>query len=275
MPFATLPGSPLAGRPGPVRLFYRQYGRGFPLLFLHGGWGYQVYPFGKQIDAVGRDFSVLIPDRSGYGQSGRIESLPTDFHHRAAAETVALLDALGIAKAVLWGHSDGAVITALLGLGHPERFPAVVMEATHYYRDKPVSSRAFFQEMVSNPESVGERICATLAAEHGQDYWKQIVGLNADTWLKIAAENRATPDLYQGQLGQLKPAALILHGSRDPRTEPDELAAIERELPGALRVIEGGGHSPHSEDAVSSQVSHLAEKLLSQVPTLRKGLPPY
>jgi pimeloyl-ACP methyl ester carboxylesterase len=273
MPFATLAASPLAGRPGPVRLFYRQYGRGFPLVFLHGGWGYQVYPFGQQIDALGRDFSILIPDRSGYGRSGRIDSLPTDFHHRAAAETVAWLDALGIDKAVLWGHSDGAVITALLGLAHPERFGALVMEATHYYRDKPVSSRAFFQDMVRNPESAGERVCATLAAEHGEDYWKQIVGLNAGAWLKIAAEERATPDLYGGRLGELRPPRLFLHGSRDPRTEPDELACIEREAPGALRVIDGGGHSPHSEDAVSGAVSQLAEKLLSQVPTGLRQVP--
>jgi len=273
MPFATIAESPLAGLPGPVRLFYRQYGRGFPLVFLHGGWGYRVYPFGKQIDAFGRDFSILIPDRSGYGRSGRIESLPTDFHHRAAAETVAWLDALGIQKAVLWGHSDGAVIGALLGLAHPERFLALVLEATHYYRDKPVSSRAFFQEMARNPEFVGERVCATLAAEHGEDYWKQVVGQNAAAWLKIAAEDRATPDLYDGKLGHLKPPVLFLHGSRDPRTEPDELVAIERELPGALQVVEGGGHSPHSEDSVSNEVSRLASKLLSQVPTGRKGLP--
>src|SRR5580692_12587171 len=99
MPFATLAESPLAGQPGPVRLFYRQYGRGFPLVFLHGAWGYQVYPFGKQIDALGRDFGVLIPDRSGYGRSGRIDTLPSDYHQRAAVETVGLLDALGITKA--------------------------------------------------------------------------------------------------------------------------------------------------------------------------------
>ncbi len=267
MPFVTLAESPLAGRLGPVRLFYRQYGRGFPMVFLHGGWGYQVYPFGQQIDALGRRFSILIPDRSGYGRSGRIDSLPTDFHHRAAAETLALLDALGVPKAALWGHSDGAVIAALLGLAHPERFPALVLEATHYYRDKPVSSRAFFQEMVRNPESAGERVCATLAAEHGPDYWKQIVGLNADAWLKIAAEDRATPDLYGGKLSQLQQPVRFLHGSRDPRTEPDELDEIARELPGALRVIEGGGHSPHSEDAVSNEVSRRATKLLSRVRT--------
>ncbi len=273
MPFVTLRESPLAQGSEPVRIFYRQYGRGFPLVFLHGGWGYQVYPFGKQIDAVGRDFAVLIPDRSGYGRSGRIESLPTDFHHRAAAETIAWLDALAIPKCVLWGHSDGAVIAALLGLAAPERFPALVMEATHFLRDKPHSSRGFFEDMVNKPESVGERVSATLAAEHGDDYWKKIVGLNADAWLRIAAENRATPDLYGGRLGELQQPRVFVHGSRDPRTEPDELAAIEQACPGAVRLIEGGGHSPHSEDGAASDVSRAVGALLRQVPTGRLGMP--
>src|SRR4051812_11774817 len=29
-------------------LFYRDFGAGMPLLFLHGGWGYSLYPFDFQ-----------------------------------------------------------------------------------------------------------------------------------------------------------------------------------------------------------------------------------
>jgi pimeloyl-ACP methyl ester carboxylesterase len=45
--------------------------------------------------------------------------MPLDFHRRAAAETILFLDALGIERAVLWGHSDGAVISAMTGLAAP------------------------------------------------------------------------------------------------------------------------------------------------------------
>ena len=45
---------------------------------------------------------------------------------RAAEETVALLDALGIDRAMLWGHSDGAVIALRMAIHSPKRVAAVV-----------------------------------------------------------------------------------------------------------------------------------------------------
>src|SRR5713226_8889985 len=120
MPTVELATSPHVPGITPVTIHYRDHGRGSPLIILHGGWGYDVYPFDQQIEAFGKQFRILIPDRSGYGHSTHIcADMPLDFHRRAAAETVALLDALGIPKAIFWGHSDGAVIAAMMGLHSP------------------------------------------------------------------------------------------------------------------------------------------------------------
>ena len=76
-----------------------------------------VYPFDRQIAAFESQFRILIPDRSGYGHSTRVAGdMPLDFHRRAALETFSFLDALGIERAFLWGHSDGSVIAAMMGL---------------------------------------------------------------------------------------------------------------------------------------------------------------
>src|SRR5204863_9000496 len=114
-----LAASPLAPGMSPVRIRYRECGRGAPLVFLHGGWGYEVYPFDRQIAALASTHRIIIPDRSGYGGSSRVPSLATDFHDAAAAETLAVVDALGLGRPALWGHSDGAVIAALIGLRAP------------------------------------------------------------------------------------------------------------------------------------------------------------
>src|SRR5580704_4914601 len=143
-----LDASPLAGG-APATIAYRAVGAGPPLVILHGGWGYQAYPF--DVEALAAGFRVLIPDRAGYGRSTPVTSLPLDFHRRAMLETVAFLDALGIERAAWWGHSDGAVIAALAGIERPDRAVAVVLEALHLYKDKP-RSRAFFEQMVSEPE---------------------------------------------------------------------------------------------------------------------------
>ena len=52
-------------------VFYREFGQGKPLLFLHGGWGYEMYPFDQQIREFQQKFQILIPDRVGYGRPSR------------------------------------------------------------------------------------------------------------------------------------------------------------------------------------------------------------
>ena len=112
--------SPLAR--GPSTVYVRSSGEGMPIVHLHGGWGYEIYP----VQLAG---SVVIPDRTGYGRSTPIAELPPRFHEAAAIETERLLDAMGIERPVIWGHSDGAVIAAILGLREPARYRGVVLEA--------------------------------------------------------------------------------------------------------------------------------------------------
>src|SRR5208283_5478831 len=139
MPFVELRNSPHAAGVRPVRIHYRDVGSGRPVVFLHGGWGYGMYPIDRQIEVLGSEVRFVIPDRSGHGRSARFPgALPLDFHRRAAEETLLVLDALGIDRAVLWGHSDGSIIAAMIGLAAPERCAGLVLEAFHFYRNKPV-----------------------------------------------------------------------------------------------------------------------------------------
>lgn len=263
MPFTQIDASPLVPGTSPVTIHHRETGDGRPLVFLHGGWGYEVYPFDAQIEAFSNEYRILIPDRSGYGRSLRIKALPVDFHHRAAVEMTAWLDALEVERPVLWGHSDGAVIAALMGLASPERFAAVIFEAFHLLRVKP-GSREFFETMTAAPERLGERVVAALIRDHGEDYWRELILMNGTAWLRLADQSRgAAQDLYDGRLSDLRVPALFIHGDSDPRTEPDELDAVRRRLPDArLEIIRDAGHSPHSQRAVAAEVNRVAGQFL-------------
>ena len=265
MPVVSIPESPLVPGVSPVSIHYRSNGDGLPLLFLHGGWGYEIYPFGRQISGLGGRFRILIPDRSGYGGSMRIDELPTDFHQLAAVEMRSFLDELKIDRPILWGHSDGAVIAIMMALNEPDRFPGLILEAFHYYRVKE-GSRAFFEEMAEDPDRLGERVCTTLSREHGEDYWKQLILLNGKAWLGINRESKhPKDDLYGGRLSEVKPPTIFIHGSRDPRTEPDELAAVAAALRNAtIHMVENGGHSPHSEKAASDETTRAAAMFLER-----------
>lgn len=239
-------------------LYYRDAGEGEPpIVVLHGGWGYQIYPFDDAIAGVPRRF--VIPDRSGYGKSPPRSELPPRFHQQYAIETEALLDALGIRRCVVWGHSDGAIIAAILAARDPGRYAGVILEAIHLERVKP-NSREFFTRMADDPDAFGERITAVLAAEHGPD-WRTIIRADGRAWLHIAA----TPhdDLFDRRLHEITSPVLVLHGAQDPRTEPGELDRLRREVPHAqIHVLPGGKHSPHSERETAAACTGLVANFL-------------
>ena len=254
-------GSPLAPGRSPVRIGYREVGDGAPLVVLHGGWGSHIYPFDPQIAGLGH-YRVILPDRTGYGGSETLDVQPMDFHQRAAEETLAVLDALGLGRVSLWGHSDGAVIAFRLALTMPDRVNRIIAESTHLFRRKP-ASRAFFQTMRDRPEQLGERVTSTLAHEHG-DRWRALISTNGEAWLQLAdSVENAAADLYDGRLGDVRVPVLLVHGESDPRTEPGELAGIRACLPHAqVALLTGAGHSPHSERATAEVVTDLARRFL-------------
>lgn len=276
MPFVELKESAHAPGIRPVSIHYREAGGGGTgsqrhglerertVVFLHGGWGYGVYPIERQIAAFAERVRFLIPDRSGYGRSVSVPGpMPLDFHWRAAAETIAVLDALGIEQPVLWGHSDGAVIAVMMGLMAPERCERLILEAFHFYRVKP-KSRGFFERFHARPEDLGEETQALLAADHGEDRWQHVVSRNTGAWLRIADESaRLDEDLYGGRLGELRVPTVFLHGESDPRTEPDEMERVQRAAPQVeIRFVKGGQHSPHSEEAASAEFNRMIEALI-------------
>ncbi len=262
MPLAKLSHSPLAG--GPAEIYYRDSGSGRPLVFLHGGWGYGIYPLDLQEHAL-KGFRVIIPDRSGYGRSTRPALFDLDLHRRAAEETLLFLDSIGIPRCIFWGHSDGAVIAAMLGLTAPERCLGLILEAFHYDCEKP-RSRAFFETMRSGPEAFGARTMEVLRQEHGDPYWRELMRAEGQVWLDLAqASSNGRRDLLGGRLSGLHVPAAFIHGAQDPRTEPWELDAIRRELPNAeMHVIASGGHSPHSETAAAKEFNRCLEETLAR-----------
>ncbi|WP_242356291.1 MULTISPECIES: alpha/beta fold hydrolase [unclassified Anaeromyxobacter] len=262
MPLVTIPGSPVAPGRAPLRVNVRERGRGPAALLLHGGWGHEAYPFDAAAEALAPRHRVIVPDRIGYGASEPLAELPRRFHQAMADETVALLDALGIERAALWGHSDGAVVAAWAAIRHPARVTALVLEALHFFRAKP-SSLEFFRTGLEAPERYGEGVVRALERDHGAR-WREVVARGARAWLDILAEGeRAGGDLYDGRLGEITARTLVLHGRRDPRLEPGELEAALRALPRASLAVVDAGHSPHTSSAAGPEAVRRAAEFLA------------
>ena len=111
-----------------IKLHYEEAGEGFPLVLLHGNGEDHTY-FVKQIPAFSPHFRLVLMDTRGQGQStgGDGELNFSVF----AADLLALMDHLQIAKAHLLGFSDGGNLALTFALAHPERVQSLILNGAN------------------------------------------------------------------------------------------------------------------------------------------------
>ncbi|MGE5115548.1 MAG: alpha/beta fold hydrolase [Betaproteobacteria bacterium] len=214
-----------------------------PLVFLHEGLGsvamWKDFP-ARLCERLGR--SGLVYSRFGYGRSTPRpagERFPVGFMHREARVMLpALLDALGIARADLFGHSDGASIALLAAAHQPARYGAVVVLAPHVFVE-PISVESIARAKVAYLE---QGLRARLARYH-DDVDSAFWGWN-DVWLD--------PDFLawniEAEVGAVRCPVLAVQGVDDEYGTLEQIRAIRRRLP-KTRLLElaNCGHSPHRD----------------------------
>ena len=117
---------------GADRIHYVEYGNGPPIVFVHGLNG-QLRNFAYlRMDQLAQTHRVILMDRPGSGHSTRGAGSSASIS--AQARTVALfIDAMGLDKPVLVGHSLGGAIALAVGLDHPNSVSrlALIAPLTH------------------------------------------------------------------------------------------------------------------------------------------------
>lgn len=117
-----------------ISIHYKDWGPGdapVTILFLHG-FASSLYSWRHVMAALRTRYRVIAFDRPGFGLSGR--PLPANDAAEnpytlssAARQTVALMDALGVGRAVLVGHSQGCTISVMVEEAYPERVTGLVL----------------------------------------------------------------------------------------------------------------------------------------------------
>ena len=122
---------PMDGRlvdAGPYRFHVAEQGKGKPLLLIHG-LSAQLRSFAQEmVDELAKDHRVIRIDRPGSGYS---PALPSGSQHLAdqADAVAALIDALGLEKPVLVGHSLGGALSLHVAARHPGKVGGLVLIA--------------------------------------------------------------------------------------------------------------------------------------------------
>lgn len=116
-----------------TRLHYVDRGEGPVVVLLHGnGMTLQDFEVSGVLGLAAEHHRVLAFDRPGFGYSSRPRS--TLWTPTAQAEIIArALAQLGVERAVVLGHSWGAMVALALALDHPEIVGGLILLSGYYY----------------------------------------------------------------------------------------------------------------------------------------------
>jgi pimeloyl-ACP methyl ester carboxylesterase/predicted glycosyltransferase len=228
-----------------------------------------------QVPFLARHARVVTIDPRGNGRSGR----PTDPAAYAdevfAADTIAVMDELGIASAVLIGICSAAWTSALLAVHHPERVKGIVAIAPWLpFVTPPLATRAAFDLDVDYPNPQGwakdnryhkvrdyrdfvEFFFGQLLTEpHSSKQWEDCVGwaLNSSGEVQNLIDDAPlcvdSDAEVRALLNKVPCPTLVIHGDEDACQPPQRAEILAEETGGDLITLVGAGHLPMAREPV-------------------------
>jgi pimeloyl-ACP methyl ester carboxylesterase len=185
---------------------------------------------------------VFAYSRFGYGRSdpAMLPRPMTYMHDEALGVLPRVLDAAGVERAVLVGHSDGGSIAAIYsGAVHDPRIAGIVLIAAHFFvEDQNIASIARI-----STEYEATDLRSRLARYH-TNVDNAFRGWN-DAWL----DPRFRDFDITGYLPNISVPVLALQGADDPYGTEAQLKVLERTVRSPLdtKLIPGARHAPHLE----------------------------
>jgi pimeloyl-ACP methyl ester carboxylesterase len=230
------------------------------IVMLHEGLGSAALwgDFPEKLQAAS-GAGVFAYSRAGYGASSPVKlPRPLDYMHVEALDVLPkLLDAIGLRRGMLLGHSDGASIAAIYAGAHQDhRVQGIALMAPHFIvEDISVTSIAAIKQAYETTE-----LKAKLARWH-RDVDNAFYGWNG-AWLDPKFRDWDISEY----LAYIRVPVMIVQGVDDQygTMRQIEIAQDECYCPVDVVVVPGAGHSPHREapKATLDAVADFAEAVL-------------
>jgi pimeloyl-ACP methyl ester carboxylesterase len=260
--------------PNGVGLFFAEQGdpEGVPVVLLHGvtdSWR----SFEGVMAHLPPSLRAIAVTLRGHGASDRPETgyAPADF----AADVASLLDCLGIARAVVVGHSMGSYVAQRFAFDYPDRTLGLVLAGSFGSISGSEAAKEYWEEVVSKLEDPIPTLVAV-------DFQRSTIArhVDADFFAMAVRESLSVParvwrDSFRGfmenghteLLAEIEAPTLVVWGDADaffPESQQHELLAS---IPDSrLSVWEGAGHALHWEEPerFAAEVAAFARELESR-----------
>jgi pimeloyl-ACP methyl ester carboxylesterase len=202
----------------------QDHGKAEPVVLLHGGLGNSSH-FGFQLPALVDRFQVIAIDSRGQGRSTRTKATIT--YDVMAADVVAVLDHLNIARASVVGWSDGGEVALKLAIKFPDRVNRVFVFGANYDAggSKPRGNHSpTFAGYTQKCRADYQRVNKTMKG------YDALVEALLPLW-------RNPSGITQDQLRAIKAPVAMADGDHDELIVIDQIEEMARLIPNGKLVI--------------------------------------
>lgn len=220
-----------------TKIYYEVYGKGRPVVLLHGGLFGDISEYEKLIPKLSEHFQVIAIETRGHGKSEIGHQLFT--YQLMAQDAYAVIKHLSSDSTIVIGFSDGAVIGMNLTLEHPEIVRKLVFAGGNISKE---DYRAGVNEDLEKltgktmerdyPDFVKDRKKAMPEPER----WGEFVDKLKHAWL---TQVKVEPS----QIKNVKCPVLVVGGDRDQYNTIDNFYKVYKQLSNAsLAIIPQSDH---------------------------------
>ena len=243
----------------PGIIHYEAYGRGRPVLLLHGWLGSWAL-WRDTIEMLGRDFRTYALDFFGFGESGLVPGQEQE--HRSYAYTVPIyvemvyqfMERMGIKLAPLIGHSMGGTVSLSTAIKYPEKVVKVGVIGSPIngaslnlllkLSGNPAMAR-FFWLFGGKGLLLFLRVYSHFMARDGRAMariiTKDVSMISMESFFQSIGTLRQT-DL-RPDLGKVQVPTLGMYGKRDIIVRPSEHSVLKADVPHAqIEWFPDAGH---------------------------------
>jgi 3-oxoadipate enol-lactonase len=219
-----------------------------PLVLSHG-FLMDREMFAPQVEAFGAERRVITWDQRGHGET-RFDGKPFSYWD-CAEDLAALLDHLGVSRAVVGGMSAGGFISLRLALMQPGRVAGLVLIDTQAGVEEPENVPSYdAMHEVWTTSGTSDQLLDMVAAIILGDYpgnpgwiakWRALPGPGLTPIYRCLMDR----DDITSRLGEISAPALVLHGEVDAAIAFERAEALCAGLSGCAGVITvpAGGHA--------------------------------
>ena len=246
---------------------------GRPVILLHGIGGGRAIWAGSVAALAAAGFDAIAVDLPGYGDSRDIEpgGMPV-----MAAATLATMDALGLARAALVGHSMGGMVAQEIGAVAPERVSALVLACTSAAFGRPDGDwQARFVAERLKPLDAGQGMPGLAAAlvppmlGSAADPAGAALATRVMSAVPEATYRRVLAAIVsfdrRAALPSIGVSTLCLAGSHDPTAPPKVMRGLAERIAGARYAeLAGAGHIANVEcpEAFDTEIIRFLQEAL-------------